>query len=272
MSRLRVFSVTVLLVPVTIVLMGVQWLALKSGSGVAGHLPVVFHRFVCRLFRVQVSVDGEIADHRPLLILSNHSSWLDIVVLSSVMPMSFIAKSDVAAWPVFGTFARLQRSIFVERERRSATKQAVESIQTRMRGGDAIVLFAEGTTNDGNRVLPFKSALVGAVQDGMGEAGCVVQPVLVTYKSRGGLPIGRKDRPAISWYGDMTLLSHLGGIIGGGPIEAAVVFCPPIPATGDDLLPQNRKVLTKSAEQAVRQALTETMRRGQGSLSRAVTH
>ena len=258
MSRLRVFSVTVLLVPVTIVLMGVQWLALKSGSGVAGHLPVVFHRFVCRLFRVQVSVDGEIADHRPLLI--------------SVMPMSFIAKSDVAAWPVFGTFARLQRSIFVERERRSATKRAVESIQTRMRGGDAIVLFAEGTTNDGNRVLPFKSALVGAVQDGMGEAGCVVQPVLVTYKSRGGLPIGRKDRPAISWYGDMTLLSHLGGIIGGGPIEAAVVFCPPIPATGDDLLPQNRKVLTKSAEQAVRQALTETMRRGQGSLSRAVTH
>ena len=241
MSRLRVFSVTVLLVPVTIVLMGVQWLALKSGSGVAGHLPVVFHRCVCRLFRVQVSVDGEIADHRPLLILSNHSSWLDIVVLSSVMPMSFIAK-------------------------------AVESIQTRMRGGDAIVLFAEGTTNDGNRVLPFKSALVGAVQDGMGEAGCVVQPVLVTYKSRGGLPIGRKDRPAISWYGDMTLLSHLGGIIGGGPIEAAVVFCPPIPATGDDLLPQNRKVLTKSAEQAVRQALTETMRRGQGSLSRAATY
>jgi 1-acyl-sn-glycerol-3-phosphate acyltransferase len=224
------------------------------------------------LFRVQVSVDGEIADHRPLLILSNHSSWLDIVVLSSVMPMSFIAKSDVAAWPVFGTFARLQRSIFVERERRSATKRAVESIQTRMRGGDAIVLFAEGTTNDGNRVLPFKSALVGAVQDGMGEAGCVVQPVLVTYKSRGGLPIGRKDRPAISWYGDMTLLSHLGGIIGGGPIEAAVVFCPPIPATGDDRLPHNRKVLTKSAEQAVRQALTETMRRGQGSLSRAVTH
>ena len=100
----------------------------------------------------------------PLLLTANHSSWTDIVILGSLREMAFIAKAEVATWPLFGMLAKLQRTVFIEREKRGKTHHQASVIATRLAAGDAMVLFAEGTTSDGNRVLPFKTSLFGAAQ------------------------------------------------------------------------------------------------------------
>ncbi|GGH33802.1 1-acyl-sn-glycerol-3-phosphate acyltransferase [Alsobacter metallidurans] len=254
MRRLRLAAVLAVLVPVTLVLMAVQWTALRAGWRVAHTLPRRFHRFVCALFRIRIEVRGAPASMRPVLVVANHTSWLDIVVISTLAPMSFIAKQEVASWPVFGAFARLQRSIFIDRQRRKGAAEANREIAERLAGGDAIVLFAEGTTSDGCRVLPFKSAVIGAARDAIAEAGhtgsVTVQPLTVAYPRRAGLPVGRQDRAALAWYGDMDLLPHLGPIIAGAPIDAVVEWGEPIPFGVDS----NRKAVTRICETTIRAA------------------
>jgi 1-acyl-sn-glycerol-3-phosphate acyltransferase len=260
-GRLRVAGVIGVLVPATLVLMGLQALALRFDWRLAHEIPVVFHRMVCRLMRIDVRTKGAPSIARPLLLVSNHSSWLDITVLSSILPVSFIAKQEVAGWPIFGTFARLQRSIFIDRTRRAATREANKAIGGRLAGGDALVLFAEGTTSDGSRVLPFKSSLLGAARDALAAAThnshVLVQPVAVCYPRRNGLPVGRVERPMIAWHGSMDLLPHLAAIIAGGPIDASVVFGDPIAfeSTSD------RKAVTRCVEDIVREAIVTTTRR-----------
>src|SRR5690349_21282017 len=252
MPRLRIGLMLALLVPVTLVLMGVQALALRFGWRFAHLLPMHFHRFVCRMFRIRIRQVGAPAAGRPLLVMANHTSWLDITVISTLAPVSFIAKREVASWPLFGTFARLQRSIFIDRTRRKGAAEANREIAERLADGDAIVLFAEGTTSDGNRVLPFRSSLVGAARDAVAEAGhtghVLVQTLTVAYVARSGLPMTRRERPDIAWYGAMELMPHLGAYLMGGPLDAVCAWGEARALdTG-----ANRKAVTKAAEDEVR--------------------
>jgi len=228
-----------------------QWLALRSGGALPRHLPVTFHRYITRVLGIRARIDGTPCDG-PVLIVSNHTSWLDIVVLGSLMPLSFIAKSEVGAWPLFGTLARLQRTVFVDRQKKTATGAASRSIGRRLAGGDAMVLFAEGTTSDGGRVLPFRSALLGAARAALEDerVTVLVQPLSVIYTHRDGLPLGKAGRPFLAWYGDMDLVPHLAAILAGGPIDVAVSFGEPIPFAPNS----NRKVIAALAETTVRMA------------------
>ena len=111
------------------------------------------------------------------------------------MPLSFVAKSEVGSWPFFGTLARLQRTVFVERVRRSQTGEARDTIRERLLAGDTLVLFPEGTSSDGNDVLAFKSALLGAAEAVMADGRHVtVQPVSAAYLASNGMPLGREGR------------------------------------------------------------------------------
>ena len=108
----------------TAVLFPVQWVLLKRDSLRAGAPPWWWHRAAVRLLDLRVETRGAPVPARPLLIVANHVSWLDIVVLGSLMPLSFVAKAEVASWPVFGFLARMQRTVFVDRTRRTATRGA----------------------------------------------------------------------------------------------------------------------------------------------------
>ena len=241
-------------------LVGPHWLSLRFGHGrIAARLPILFHRFVLRLFSVRVTQGGTPPIvGEPALVLANHVSWLDIVALGSLRPLSFVAKSEIAGWPVVGTLARLQQTIFIDRGKRSATAGANEAMAARLAAGDLIVLFAEGTTGDGNRVLPFRSALVGAARaalqaEGAGLERVHLQPLAVTYPRRNGLPVVRAERPEIAWYGDMELAPHLGLFASRGPIDVHVVWGAPIPfEAGTD-----RKRATALAEKSVRRGVRE---------------
>lgn len=210
----------------------VQWVGLKLNLGYSKKLPVRFHRYLCGLIGINVIVRGNPYQDGPCLIASNHNSYLDIPVMGSVAPVSFVAKKEVGAWPFFGTLARLQETVFVDRERRTKAIHTANEIHQRIAGGDTLVLFPEGTSSDGNRVLPFKSALMGVAQMALGQGDdakpVTVQPVSVTYTHLCGIPMGRQFRPFFAWYGDMDLAPHLWEAFSLGPFDVVVEYHEPI--------------------------------------------
>src|SRR5258707_14953496 len=130
---------------------------------------------------------------------------MDISILTSLTPVVFVAKSEIARWPLFGLLAKLQRSVFVERDRRQKTGAVNAEIGQRLAEGDPVLLFGEGTAGDGNRVLPFRSALIGAARDALASAGHVreiwIQPLSIAYLGQQGIGFGRHLRPRAAWYG-----------------------------------------------------------------------
>ncbi len=252
MSRVLVGLRLLCLALCSLVLVPLQMLSLSFGWDILHRVPMWFHRVLLRLFNVRVVERGKPPGEAATLVVSNHVSWLDIPVIGSLHPLSFIAKSEIEGWPVVGFMAKLQRSVFIDRQRRKATAEVNDALAHRLVKGEVIVLFAEGTTSDGNRLLPFRSSLVGAAQTALMHDDVehvFLQPLAISYTRRHGLPVTRRDRPFIAWYGDMDLASHLKLFIQGIPLEVVVTWGEPIPFEG------SRKVATKRAEIAVRRAL-----------------
>jgi 1-acyl-sn-glycerol-3-phosphate acyltransferase len=233
----------------TLPLMPLQLLFLRTGSRYARVFPNWYHRQVCRLVGVRLHIDGAVARDHGVLLISNHVSWLDITVLSAVAPVSFVAKQEVASWPFVSWLAKLQRSVFVDRNRRASVKETTNAVIERLNAGERVVLFAEGTSSDGNQVLPFKSSLFAAVEpNGHTDRGHVLQTVAIVYTRVYGLPMNRQQRPAIAWYGDMDMVSHAWGVLKGGPIDVHVRFGKPVSMA----IVGNRKKLADHAHQRVR--------------------
>ena len=162
MIGLRAGTVLALFFALTFPLMPLQLLLVKTGSRYARTFPHWYHKQVCRLLGIRIRISGSITPGQPVLLIANHVSWLDIPVLSAVAPLSFIAKQEVAGWPFVGWLAKLQRSVFVDRNSRATVDHQASEIAERLEKVETIGLFAEGTTRDGVRMLPFKSRLRGA--------------------------------------------------------------------------------------------------------------
>jgi 1-acyl-sn-glycerol-3-phosphate acyltransferase len=264
----RIVYVALVVAVMSIIGIPLQWISVRLRLPSRRWIPLLFHRICARLFGLRVSVRGAPAIERPLLLVANHSSWLDITVLTSIVPVVFVAKSEIAGWPLFGLFAKLQRSVFVDRNRRQATGDVTRTIGARLAEGDPVVLFGEGKASDGNRVLPFRSALLGALREALGDGGHgFVQPVSVAYTRLHGLPMGRQHRPLAAWYGGMSLLPHLFGVVREGAIDVVVSFGVPIEVEpGVD-----RKALARSTEDAVRRMTSAALSGREFALSAPVS-
>jgi 1-acyl-sn-glycerol-3-phosphate acyltransferase len=213
----------------TLPLMPAQALLVATGSAWKQRLPRLYHRLACRILGFRVAVAGEPSALRPTLFVSNHFSYIDIEILGGIIEGSFIAKTDVARWPLFGWLAKLQRTVFVDRRIRSTAEQR-DAIRLRLDAGDDLILFPEGTSGDGNHILPFKSALF-SVADHAGARALTVQPLSIAYLRLDGIPMGRAYRPFFAWYGDMTLGPHLWTMLGLGTVDVAVTFHAPVTLT-----------------------------------------
>jgi 1-acyl-sn-glycerol-3-phosphate acyltransferase len=259
MRRLRLVLKGLVLLAYLAVALPLQLVAVRARWRVAGWIPVIFHRLVLWLLDVRVKRLGAPPDAEPSLVLANHASWLDIVVIGSLRPLAFVAKSEIAGWPVIGLFANLQRSVYIERARRSHTAEVNETVARRLAGGEMVVLFPEGTTSDGNRLLPFRSSLVGAAGAVLTETdlGAVrLQPLSVAFTRRNGLPVTRRERPAIAWYGTMELAPHLAAFLRDGPLDVEVTWGEPIRFDAG----LDRKRATALAEAAVREGVRASLR------------
>jgi len=213
----------------TFSLMPVQAALLLVRSPLAARLPPFYHRLVCRILGIAIERRGVPSPARPTLFVANHTSYLDIEILGAAIPGSFVSKADIDGWPLFGWLARLQRTVFIDRKRRSVARQR-DALSARLRAGDQLILFPEGTSSDGQRLLPFKSALFAAVTESEGAGDIAVQPVSVAYLRLDGMPLGRSYRPLFAWYGDMDLAPHLWTVLGLGRLGVSVTFHPAVRA------------------------------------------
>lgn len=257
---IRTAYVTIVMVFIALLLLPFQAAGILLNSRLQRIVPNLFHRAACAVIGVRITQIGERTRESPALILSNHASWLDIIVLGAIAPVVFVAKSEVANWPLFGWLAKLQRTVFVERERRHKTGDAARAMGDRLLGGDAVVLFPEGTSSDGIRILPFRSALIGSVHHAIGDSThhdrVTVQPVSLAYVRYGGVPVGRALRDKVAWYGDVDLIPHLLGVFSSGAVDVTVSWGEPI-GYG---MTANRKEIARDAENAVRRMTARALR------------
>lgn len=260
MSSVRGACILAAFFALTVPLMPVQAVLLRTSLKGARRFPHWYHRQVCRLLGVRLSIEGAVAQDRPVLLVSNHVSWLDIPVLSAVAPVSFVAKKDVERWPFVSQLAKLQRTVFVDRERRTAVGAVANEMIERLKLGDALVLFAEGTSSDGNRVLPFKTPLFAAAKPGSKGADApheaVVQTIAIVYKRLHGVTLGRGERHRVGWYGDMEMGSHAWNLLKSGPLDVMIRIGPP------QLLDSfaDRKELARRTETQVREDVVRLLR------------
>ena len=179
-------------------------------------------RFACRVLGLRLTTTGVIPDSG--LLVCNHLSYLDIIALSSVRPSVFVAKRDVAAWPLFGWLARAAGTTFVERSRRLAAATEVAQIRAAIESGALVVLFPEGTSSDGATVLPFKSSLLQAAV----ASRCPIAAAGIDYHLPGG-----SVADEVCYWRDMTLVPHLLNLFGKRRIEATIRFSPAQPRIAD---------------------------------------
>ena len=240
--------------PAILILIICQVVALKFGAKNWNFFPILAHRALGFALGLKVKQIGKPASDKPTLLVSNHISWLDIPAIGGLVPLSFVAKAEVGRWPVVGFLANLQKTIYVDRQKRTDTRRVAEEMGERMSDGRAVVLFAEGTSDIGLHVLPFRSALVGATQAAMKNDNLTemyIQPMAIAYTHLNGLPISSAERSKIAWVGDMGIEDNIGDILSSGTKSISVMFGEPILVKkGDD-----RKLVTKQAEEAVREML-----------------
>jgi 1-acyl-sn-glycerol-3-phosphate acyltransferase len=253
-GKIRIFLALGLVVAGSLVLVPLQILSMKTGWWPETVILKIWHRMILRALGMRVHVKGTLSNRRPLLVAANHISWTDIMVLGSFADVKFIARADMEGWPLIGMLSKLQRTVFIERERKRSSGDQASEIASRMAKGDAMVLFAEGSTGDGNAVLPFKSTLFGAASMAISEGAAeqvFIQPVAIAYTRLHGVPLGRRHRPISAWIGDEDLMPHLKVLMAEGALDVEVHFGEPIAfAKGS-----NRKETSKLMESQVREMM-----------------
>ena len=245
-SPLRAFIRITAYLALTAMLIPVQVFILKFNRSLSARLPIIYHRLCVRILGFHIRTHGLVNGCSPSLFVCNHTSYSDIAVLGGLLPASFVAKKEVANWPLFGMLAKLQRTVFVDRNPSRARRQ-LDEMTERLEAGDNLILFPEGTSSDGNAVLPFKTALFSVAQIEANGEPLLVQPVSIAYTRLDGMPIGRALRPYFAWYGDMTLATHFWEAAGLGHTTVDVVFHPPVTMSGYE----TRKALAEYCQNIV---------------------
>ncbi len=196
-------------------------------------------QFTCRrLLRVlAVSVESRGQPAHGAVIVSNHMSYIDIVVMAASTPVVFVSKKEVRQWPLFGWFAEKAGTRFIDRNKRGDVTRIADEIESVMVADLTVVMFLEGTTTDGRGVRPFRSSLLEpAVQKGW-----QIVPAALGY----GVPQGRSVEREICWWGDMTLTPHLLNFTTLSWVKAYLSWGAAMPARGD------RKILAAKLHQQV---------------------
>ena len=225
-----VFLKVLLTILVIIILAPFQYIFIKFKLKYRTYLPIIFHRTVLKILGVKVKLLGNKTDLRPLVLVGNHTSYLDIIILGSIMPISFIAKEEIKDWFLFGFLAKMQNTIFIERKNYK-TLESLRNINKSIELNSAIVLFPEGTTNTGKNILKFRSSLFNLfeVNSTLG-----LQNFSLCYTHVNSMPIDNRIRPQISWYGDMKIINHLLNFLKFSSVNVTLVFQPTLSTEGLD--------------------------------------
>ena len=240
-----------LLVPVQLFFM---WRARSNSDTDAYRITKLWHRGVCALIGLRVHITGVPLRADRMVYVSNHVSHFDIPVLGSVLKGSFVAKEDMARWPVAGFMARLQQTVFISRDPR-AGQAVADSIAEQLRNGRSLILFPEGTTSDGSGVLLFKSTIFGILFAGdAAMSASAVQPLSIRVLGVDGRPVrSQADRDGYAFYGDMQAGAHAWAFLRSKGASIEVRFANAINAQAA----LDRKALAQKAQAQVLAGLSD---------------
>jgi 1-acyl-sn-glycerol-3-phosphate acyltransferase len=219
---------------------GISFLAL-TGCLIVLYLPAMVlgprtamavRRLWCRatawLLGVRITTAGRPFADCPTLFVANHVSYLDVLALGPFVDGTFIAKSEIAGWPLFGTLGKLTRTLFIRRHWRSALIQR-NTLAARMRQGESFILFGEGTSSDGLAVRPIKTSLLSVAEPWVLDCPIAVQPVTLIYaRLADGTPIGPTNCDHYAWHSDAEFAPHLWSVLQLGGVEIRVVAGEPV--------------------------------------------
>ena len=224
MAAIRAFLILIVIVGFFLVGAPLQALIARRAPRRAEAIPRLFCRLLLWLANVRVTVRGTWEGGGPVLVVANHVSWIDILAFGASAPFCFLAKDDVARWPVISTFAKVQGTVFVDRRRRRSIIPANRGMAARMAEGRPVLLFPEGTTFAGPAPGPFRSSHFAAARELLVSSpatlSVAVLPVAIAYAS-----------PAAAWIGDDALLPHLWRTLRGPPIACTIAYGAPIAYT-----------------------------------------
>lgn len=220
------------------------------------YLPCLWHRAVCQVFGIRFEIAGQPSTKHQTLYMSNHLSYLDIPMIGSVLKHSFIAKSEVEGWALFGFLSKLQQTAFIQRKS-SAARKVKNELQSRITAGESLIVFPEGTSTDGQNVLPFKSSLF-SLAFAEEAKDIYVQPItLQLLEVDGKTPKTQKIRDLYAWHiaMDTELAVHLWGFAKTSGAKLRLIFHKPLRASDY----QNRKVLAKTCHDNVSKGLKSAL-------------
>ncbi len=186
-------------------------------------IPRFYYQLLLRVLGFRVRVHGTAETKPPVMFVSNHTSYLDVPVLGSLIPAAFVAKSGVADWPFIGPLARMQGTVFVDRDRPGRAMDQRDYLSGHLAKGQSLIIFPEGTSTMGLSVLPFKSSLF-SIAEKESANGLTIQPISIICTELDGLPMTRAWRPFYAWYGDMTFLGICGVCLRWGVSPSMLLF------------------------------------------------
>ena len=218
----------------------------------ANKLVPVFHKGVLKCFNLECVVQGTPCIGRPTLYISNHISYLDIFVLGSVLPGTYIAKAEVAKWPLFGQLAKLQNTLFIERTSQRVGGQ-VQQIQRHLRDKSNLILFPEGTSSIGTHVAPFHSSFFQAAESE--ESDVTIQPITLSYTRYKGERMDRSARDYYAWYSPRKILPHFLNGLGLGRAQVSLTCHQTVKFASFE----SRKACSRHCETVIRQGLLNAL-------------
>ncbi len=211
-----------------------------------GNLLRCFYKIAGRLWLIRFKQEGSFSKHRPLLIVSNHSTYLDIPVLGQAINVRFTPKTEIAGWPLIGQLCVLAGCVFIDR-RRGKTKENRKHLLDALRSGIALSLFPEGSTNDGTGILPFRSSFFSLAEENLDGRTLTIQPVSVHYSRPDGQPLTSEELRKVVWIGDDEFVPHLWEYLQTSGVLATLTCLEPVTLEGF----ADRKALAKYCEEII---------------------
>lgn len=227
-----------------------------SKRRLASRLIRVFCSCLVRILNIRLTVRGSLsveARSKGVFLVSNHLSYVDGFILGSLFPVIYISKSEIKKWPLIGLMTDFSGTLFIDRKRKNHVAEYIDEIAGTLSAGANVLYFPEGTSTNGEELLPFKAAFFEAPI----VAGAPVVPVSLAYTAIDGKPLAKDNRDKIYWYGDMTFAGHFFRLMCCSSIEARVSIHPPLePGPAEDRSIA-RKRLSEAAYTTIRQALCQ---------------
>jgi lyso-ornithine lipid O-acyltransferase len=222
---------------------------------ILAHMTRRFVAVLRAIIGIKITVQGDldILDLQGALITANHLGYLDGFVLGSLFPVIFVTKGEVRRWPIIGLWTALCGCVYIDRQRKGKITRAVEEIVERLNQKASILIFPEGTSTNGEHLMPFQTAPFAAPL----RAHAPVVPLTITYRRIDGAPVSPANRDKVYWYGDMAFMPHFWGVMALKKIEVAIQLHTPIDTAQYKNNSLSRRQLCQACHNAIASGLAQ---------------